>query len=104
MFALALWDALERTLTPCPRPLRREAALLRLGRQGLPLRLRAEGAAASIREFDNPVEPPRAAPLCASRAYVPAPLSIYERIFKLPPGCILTVTREACEAPRDRSA
>jgi asparagine synthase (glutamine-hydrolysing) len=36
-----------------------------------------------------------------SRAYVPAPLSIYRRIFKLHPGCILEVSPEVVEAPLD---
>lgn len=31
--------------------------------------------------------------------YVPAPLSIYRQIFKLPPGCILSVAREQMEHP-----
>ena len=50
--------------------------------------------------FDNPVSR-RALGSFASRAYVPAPLSIFERIYKLPPGCMLTVSREACWRPRD---
>jgi asparagine synthase (glutamine-hydrolysing) len=33
--------------------------------------------------------------LFASKAYVPAPLSIYRRVFKLPPGCLLQVTPDA---------
>jgi asparagine synthase (glutamine-hydrolysing) len=39
--------------------------------------------------------------LFASRAYVPAPLSIYRRVFKLPPGCVLRVTPEAARIPLD---
>jgi len=35
----------------------------------------------------------------AARTYVPAPLSIYRGIFKLPPGCILTVDRSALSKP-----
>ena len=34
--------------------------------------------------FDNPVS--RRVRLFAARAYVPAPLSIYERLYKLEPG------------------
>ncbi len=66
MFALALWDALEPDPDACPRPLRREAALLWLGRQGLPVRLRAEGAAGSP-AVRQPVEPARAAPVRRAR-------------------------------------
>ena len=35
----------------------------------------------------------------ASRTYVPAPLSIYRRAFKVPPGCILEVDPNAASAP-----
>lgn len=38
--------------------------------------------------------------LYASRAYIPAPLSIYRGIFKLPPGCVLDITREGAAEPR----
>jgi asparagine synthase (glutamine-hydrolysing) len=37
----------------------------------------------------------------ASRGYVPAPRSIYRRVFKLEPGCILTLTQAAAGAPQD---
>ena len=37
----------------------------------------------------------RAVHLFAARTYIPAPLSIYRGIFKLEPGCILSVTAEA---------
>ena len=40
--------------------------------------------------FDNPIDR-GALSLLASRAYIPAPLSIYQHIYKLEPGCILTV-------------
>jgi asparagine synthase (glutamine-hydrolysing) len=42
--------------------------------------------------------------MLAARAYIPAPLSIYERIYKLEPGCILTVDRAAVTAPLARAA
>jgi asparagine synthase (glutamine-hydrolysing) len=41
----------------------------------------------------------RALRLFAARTYIPAPLSIYERVFKLPPACILTIGAEAAARP-----
>jgi asparagine synthase (glutamine-hydrolysing) len=38
--------------------------------------------------------------LYTARAFVPAPFSIYERVFKVPPGCVLELSRDACVAPR----
>lgn len=38
--------------------------------------------------------------LYAARNYIPAPFSIYERIFKVPAGSILTLTPEAVAKPR----
>jgi asparagine synthase (glutamine-hydrolysing) len=37
--------------------------------------------------------------LFAGANYIPAPFSIYDGIFKLEPGCILTVTRQAAALP-----
>ncbi len=39
----------------------------------------------------------------ASRGYIPAPRSIYRRIYKLMPGCILTVAGEGVPAPLDEA-
>ncbi|PLK27908.1 asparagine synthase (glutamine-hydrolyzing) [Novosphingobium sp. TH158] len=50
--------------------------------------------------FANPVSRPALACLMA-RAYVPAPLSIHERIFKLPPGCLLRVSEDLARTPQD---
>ena len=44
----------------------------------------------------------RALKLFASRTYIPAPLSIYERVFKLPPASILTIGTDAAAITRDR--
>ncbi len=35
--------------------------------------------------------------LFAARTVIPAPFSIYQRVFKLQPGCILTVSRDAAK-------
>jgi asparagine synthase (glutamine-hydrolysing) len=98
MFAIALWDRRERTLS---------LARDRFGEK--PLYYGWTGGAfafaselKAIRElpgFDNEVDR-RALRLLAARTYIPAPLSIYERIFKLEPGCILRLTPEAARAPR----
>jgi asparagine synthase (glutamine-hydrolysing) len=43
----------------------------------------------------------RALHLFAARTYVPAPLSIYKGLFKLEPGCVLTITPETAGLPLD---
>ena len=43
----------------------------------------------------------RALRLFAARTYIPAPFSIYRRLFKLEPGCVLTVTLEAATTSLD---
>ena len=99
MFALALWDASNRTLT-LARDRFGEKPLY-YGWAGKSFLFGSELKALRLHpDFDNPVSR-RALGLFASRAYVPAPFSIFERVYKLPPGCMLTVTREACAAPRN---
>jgi asparagine synthase (glutamine-hydrolysing) len=49
--------------------------------------------------FDNAISR-RALRLFAARTYIPAPLSVYEQIFKLPAAGILTVSSEAAPIPR----
>ena len=48
--------------------------------------------------FDNPIDR-RALGLLASRSYIPAPHSIFQRIFKLEPGCILSIDPEGARTP-----
>ena len=48
--------------------------------------------------FGNAVDR-RALGLLASRAYIPAPHSIFQGVFKLEPGCILTVSPEGARVP-----
>lgn len=99
MFALAIWDHADRTLT---------LARDRFGEKPLYYGWTAAGFAfastlAPIRAtpgFANPVAEPAVACLMA-RAYVPAPLSIYRRIYKLPPGCLLTLSGNAAASPMD---
>jgi asparagine synthase (glutamine-hydrolysing) len=99
MFALAVWDHADRTLT---------LARDRFGEKPLYYGWTAAGFAfastlAPIRAtpgFANPVAEQAVACLMA-RAYVPAPLSIYQRIYKLPPGCLLTLSGNAAASPMD---
>jgi asparagine synthase (glutamine-hydrolysing) len=98
MFALAVWDAERRELS---------LARDRFGEKPLYYGwVEAGFAFASTLQpiratpgFANGVEPSALACLLA-RAYVPAPLSIFRRIYKLPPGCILTLGVEAALAPQ----
>ena len=50
--------------------------------------------------FDNAINR-RALGLFASRTHVPAPLSIYEGVFKLPAGCLLEITPDGAGKPLD---
>lgn len=97
MFALAVWDHQDRCLT---------LARDRFGEKPLYYGWTGGGFAfastlapiAALPGFDNPIS--RGALACLmTRAYIPAPLSIYERIFKLEPGCLLTVPLKAAETP-----
>ena len=99
MFALAVWDRESRTLT---------LARDRFGEKPLYYGWTAAGFAfastlapiEALPGFANPVDPQALACLMA-RAYVPAPLSIYRRLYKLPPGCLLTVSADVAEQPHD---
>jgi asparagine synthase (glutamine-hydrolysing) len=98
MFAFALWDRKERVLS-----LVRD----RFGEKPL-----YYGWAGRDLVFGSELKVLRAHPrfadaidrkalkLFAARTYIPAPLSIYERVFKLPPGCVLTVSLEGASRPR----
>jgi asparagine synthase (glutamine-hydrolysing) len=99
MFALALWDRRERTL---------HLARDRFGEKPLYYGWTGGGdflfgsELKALREhpgFDNRIDR-RALAQFAARIYIPAPLSIYERVFKLEPGTILAVTPEGARAPR----
>ncbi len=97
MFALALWDRDRRELT---------LARDRFGEKPLYYGWTAAGFAfastlgplQATPGFGNPVDRQALACLMA-RAYVPAPLSIHRGIFKLPPGCLLTLPADADRTP-----
>ena len=101
MFALALWDRQERILL-LARDRFGEKPLY-YGWAGGDFVFASELKAIRAHpRFENPVSR-RALGLLAARAYVPAPLSIYERIYKLEPGCILAVSPAAAQAPTDEA-
>jgi len=96
MFALALWDRRERTLS---------LARDRFGEKPLyygwvagDLMFASELKAMRVHPgFDNLIDR-RSLGLFAGRTHVPAPRSIYEHIYKLEPGCFLVATAAALDA------
>ena len=97
MFAFALWDRRERTLS-LVRDRFGEKPLY-YGWVGRDFLFGSELKALRAHpRFDNPIDR-RALRRFAERSYIPTPLSIYERIYKLPPGCALTVTAEGICKP-----
>jgi asparagine synthase (glutamine-hydrolysing) len=101
MFALALWDRRER--------------LLHLVRDRFGEKPLYYGWAGDDLLFASELKAMRRHPgfrgeidrdalgLFAARGYVPAPATIYRRIYKLKPGCILTVSRAAVGRPLDEA-
>ena len=101
MFAFGLWDRAERTLH-LARDRFGEKPLY-YGWVGGDFIFASELKALSAHpRFDNNVSREALATF-ASRMYVPAPLSIYDRVFKLQPGCILDVDAAAPGAALDRA-
>ena len=97
MFAFALWDARERTVR-LVRDRFGEKPLY-YGWVGTDFVFASELKAVRVHAgFDNSLNRPAIHALCA-RGYIPAPMSIHEGIFKLPPGHVLTATRHANEHP-----
>lgn len=99
MFAFALWDRRERKLS-LVRDRFGEKPLY-YGWAGKDFVFGSELKAIRAHpSFQGEVDR-RALRLFAARNYVPAPLSIYKRIFKLEPGCVLRVSPDAASAPHD---
>ncbi|MFL6721077.1 MAG: asparagine synthase (glutamine-hydrolyzing) [Sphingomonas sp.] len=97
MFAFALWDRRERALH-LVRDRFGEKPLY-YGWAGHDLLFGSELKALRAHPgFDAPIDR-RALRLFAARTYIPAPFSIYHGIFKLTPGCILTVDAAAAAMP-----
>jgi asparagine synthase (glutamine-hydrolysing) len=89
MFAFALWDRGERTLA-LVRDRFGEKPLY-YGWAGRDFVFGSELKALTAHpHFDKAIDR-RALRIFTARTYIPAPLSIYERVFKLPPGCVLTI-------------
>lgn len=97
MFAFALWDRKERTLS-LVRDRFGEKPLY-YGWAGRAFVFGSELKALRAHpDFEAEIDR-RALGLFAARTYIPAPFSIYKRVFKLVPGCILTLTPEAARTP-----
>ena len=97
MFAFALWDRKERLLH-LVRDRFGEKPLY-YGWVGRDLVFGSElKALRSHPQFAAPIDR-QALKAFAARTYVPAPLSIYRGIFKLPPGCLLTIAGAALNRP-----
>lgn len=97
MFAFALWDKKERRLS-LVRDRFGEKPLY-YGWVGGDFIFGSELKALRAHpHFDNEISR-RAMRLFAARTYVPAPLSIYERVYKLEPGRILSISPEAARMP-----
>ena len=96
MFALALWDRRERTLS-LARDRFGEKPLY-YGWVGGDLVFASELKAIRAHpRFDNAIDR-RSLGLFAARTHVPAPRSIYEHVYKHEPGCILVATAKALDA------
>ena len=96
MFAFALWDRRDRMLS-LVRDRFGEKPLY-YGWAGNDFVFASELKAIRLHPSFEPVIDRRALGLFAARTYVPAPLSIYHGIYKLEPGCILTLDASAIPA------
>jgi len=97
MFAFALWDRKDRTLA-LVRDRFGEKPLY-YGWASRDFLFGSELKALRAHpKFDNAIDR-RALGRFAARTYIPAPQSIYQRVYKLPPGCILTLDRDAAARP-----
>ncbi|MGQ0559077.1 MAG: asparagine synthase (glutamine-hydrolyzing), partial [Sphingosinicella sp.] len=99
MFALAIWDRNQRILH-LARDRFGEKPLY-YGWAGGDFVFGSELKAIRLHpKFDNEIDR-QALRLFAARTYIPAPLSIYRRIYKLDPGCILSASPESLRTPLD---
>ena len=97
MFAFALWDRSARSLH-LVRDRFGEKPLY-YGWAGKDLVFGSElKALRQHPKFDGTINR-QALRLYASRTYIPAPLTIYRAMFKLPPGSVLTISAEALGRP-----
>jgi len=97
MFAFALWDRRERRLS-LVRDRFGEKPLY-YGWAGRDFLFGSELKALRAHpRFEDAIDR-GALRLYAARTYIPAPLSIYRRVFKLPPGCILELGPDGARSP-----
>jgi asparagine synthase (glutamine-hydrolysing) len=97
MFAFALWDRQDRLLS-LARDRFGEKPLY-YGWVGRDFLFGSELKALRVHpQFEGEIDR-TALSAYAARTYIPAPLSIYKRIYKLQPGCVLTVAPEIVRAP-----
>lgn len=97
MFAFALWDRRERLLR-LARDRFGEKPLY-YGWAGRDFVFGSELKALRVHpQFDAEIDR-TALQAYAARTYIPAPLSIYKRVYKLQPGCVLTIALESAGGP-----
>lgn len=99
MFAFALWDRRERTLRLVRDRFGEKPLYYGWVQRDFVFGSELKALRAHPR-FDNEIDR-KALRLLTAQTYIHAPLSIYRRIFKLPPGCILTLTADAAAVPLD---
>ena len=99
MFALALWDHQQRQLSLARDRFGEKPLYYGWTKAGFAF-ASTLGPIQATPGFANPVDAQALACLMA-RAYVPAPLSIHQRIFKLPPGCLLNISEDLAREPQD---
>ncbi len=99
MFAFALWDRQERTLHLVRDRFGEKPLYYGWVQRDFVFGSELKALRAHPR-FDNEIDR-KALRLFTAQTYIHAPLSIYRRIFKLPPGCILTLTTDAAAVPLD---
>jgi asparagine synthase (glutamine-hydrolysing) len=99
MFAIALWDRRERRLHLIRDRFGEKP--LHYGWVGGDFVFASElKAIRALPGFDNAISR-RAAALFTRLGYIPAPHSIFEQIYKLEPGCMLSVTPDELPTPLD---
>ena len=99
MFAFGLWDRRERLLTLARDRFGEKPLYYGWAGRNFVFGSELKALRAHPR-FDNPIDR-RALALFASRTHIPAPLSIYRSVFKLPPACLMEITVEAASRPLD---
>ena len=97
MFAIALWDRQDRTLSLARDRMGEKPLFYGWGKTGLMFGSELK-ALRKAPGFDNPVDPD-ALSLYLRFNYVPAPWSILRGVFKLEPGVVATFDRSALDMP-----